>query len=103
MGVPAQWALSSAVERLTFNEDVDGSIPSGLTSVFGRLRDSAVERPANSDAALGLDGEWRCPVATWDRSSCHTGQQNEKPLRLAMAGERTATGASAGLKMNGLL
>jgi hypothetical protein len=28
----AEWARSSAVEHLTFNQGVDGSIPSGLTT-----------------------------------------------------------------------
>ena len=29
-----KWARSSGVEHLTFNQRVDGSIPSGLTSQF---------------------------------------------------------------------
>ena len=31
---PQVWACSSAVEHLTFNQVVDGSIPSGLTTIF---------------------------------------------------------------------
>jgi hypothetical protein len=32
-----KWARSSAVEHLTFNQRVDGSIPSGLTNEFTKL------------------------------------------------------------------
>jgi hypothetical protein len=33
----ASWARSSVAEHLTFNQRVDGSIPSGLTSQINRL------------------------------------------------------------------
>jgi hypothetical protein len=34
----SKWARSSAVEHLTFNQRVDGSIPSGLTNQVNGLR-----------------------------------------------------------------
>ena len=33
----SKWARSSAVEHLTFNQRVDGSIPSGLTNDFNKI------------------------------------------------------------------
>ena len=59
----------------------------GYTMVYGVLR---LINFANSEVVMVGT------FATVPTSGIDTGQRNEKPFRLAMAGEKTATGASAG-------
>jgi hypothetical protein len=66
--LPSLGARSSVVEHLTFNQGVDGSIPSGLTIIFKSLRSSLSTRSMPRAHAVHTRGE-SCRRETASRSA----------------------------------